>query len=94
MKDSQFALRQGGVNPYNFGRLSSAILRLQQAPNTTALWNKYDVATDYNAVWRVLRQDPGFKNADSLGTEFSSLQAHGQGHSKPTSAIAATPIVE
>jgi hypothetical protein len=30
---------------------SNGIIGNPQAPNITALWNKYNVATDYNAVW-------------------------------------------
>jgi hypothetical protein len=30
---------------------SNGIIGNPQAPNITALWNKYNIATDYNAVW-------------------------------------------
>ena len=30
---------------------SNGIIGNPQAPNITALWNKYNVATNYNAVW-------------------------------------------
>src|ERR1700732_5482984 len=30
---------------------SNGIIGNPQAPNITALWNKYNVATDYNGVW-------------------------------------------
>jgi len=30
---------------------SNGIIGNPQAPNTTALWNKYNIATNYNGVW-------------------------------------------
>jgi hypothetical protein len=58
---------------------SNGIIGNPQAPNITALWNKYNVATNYNAVWH-----PSLPNylamitGDWIGTDVS-----GTGHTYP-----------
>jgi phosphatidylinositol-3-phosphatase len=58
---------------------SNGIIGNPQAPNITALWNKYNVATDYNGVWH-----PSLPNylamitGDWIGTDVVAT-----GHSYP-----------
>jgi len=48
--DHVFVIVLENHNSFNsFG--SNGIIGNPQAPNITALWNKYNVATNYNAVW-------------------------------------------
>jgi phosphatidylinositol-3-phosphatase len=58
---------------------SNGIIGNPQAPNITALWNKYNVATDYNAVWHPsLPNYVAMITGDWVGTDVVAT-----GHSYP-----------
>jgi phosphatidylinositol-3-phosphatase len=58
---------------------SNGIIGNPQAPNITALWNKYNVATDYNGVWH-----PSLPNYVSMITgNFIGTDVVATGHSYP-----------
>jgi phosphatidylinositol-3-phosphatase len=63
---------------------SNGIIGNPQAPNITALWNKYNVATNYNGVWH-----PSLPNylamitGDWIGTDVLRTCAVGTSHMYP-----------
>ncbi|HEX8837101.1 MAG TPA: alkaline phosphatase family protein [Candidatus Acidoferrum sp.] len=58
---------------------SNGIIGNPQAPNITALWNKYNVATNYNAVWH-----PSLPNYVSMITgDWIGTDVVATGHSYP-----------
>jgi hypothetical protein len=58
---------------------SNGIIGNPQAPNITALWNKYNVATDYNAVWH-----PSLPNYVAMITgNWIGMDVVATGHSYP-----------
>jgi hypothetical protein len=58
---------------------SNGIIGNPQAPNITALWNKYNVATNYNAVWH-----PSLPNYVSMITgNWIGTDVVATGHSYP-----------
>jgi hypothetical protein len=58
---------------------SNGIIGNPQAPNITALWNKYNVATNYNAVWHPsLPNYVAMITGDWVGTDVVAT-----GHSYP-----------
>jgi hypothetical protein len=58
---------------------SSGIIGNPQAPNITALWNKYNVATNYNGVWH-----PSLPNYLAMITgDWIGTDVIGTGHTYP-----------
>src|SRR6516164_10035493 len=58
---------------------SSGIIGNPQAPNITALWNKYNVATNYNGVWH-----PGLPNYVAMITgDWVGIDVIATGHTYP-----------
>jgi phosphatidylinositol-3-phosphatase len=58
---------------------SNGIIGNPQAPNITALWNKYNVATNYNGVWH-----PSLPNYLAMITgNFIGTDVIGTGHTYP-----------
>jgi hypothetical protein len=58
---------------------SNGIIGNPQAPNITALWNKYNVATDYNGVWH-----PSLPNYVAMITgDFVATDVIATGHTYP-----------
>ncbi len=58
---------------------SNGIIGNPQAPNITALWNKYNVATNYNGVWH-----PSLPNYLAMITgNFIGTDVIGTGHAYP-----------
>ena len=62
---------------------SNGIIGNPQAPNITALWNKYNVATDYNGVWH-----PSLPNYLAMITgDWIGTDVLGTGHTYPVGSI-------
>ena len=58
---------------------SNGIIGNPQAPNITALWNKYNVATNYNGVWH-----PSLPNYVAMITgDWTGTDVIGTGHAYP-----------
>ena len=58
---------------------SNGIIGNPQAPNITALWNKYNVATNYNGAWH-----PSLPNYVAMITgDFVATDVIGTGHTYP-----------
>ena len=62
---------------------SNGIIGNPQAPNITALWNKYNIATDYNAVWHPsLPNYVAMITGDWVGTDVVAT-----GHTYPPGSV-------
>ena len=58
---------------------SNGIIGNPQAPNITALWNKYNIATNYNGVWH-----PSLPNYVAMITgDWTGTDVIGTGHTYP-----------
>src|SRR5215472_9129073 len=71
---------------------SNGIIGNPQAPNITALWNKYNVATDYNGVWHPsLPNYVAMITGDWIGTDVlgktDSPPPNGTGNSYPAGSV-------
>ena len=62
---------------------SNGIIGNPQAPNITALWNKYNIATNYNGAWH-----PSLPNYLAMVTgNFIGTDVIGTGHTYPAGSI-------